>query len=176
MSEKNDVLIIGAGPSGMVTALTACKYYPDKKITVIRSIEKGVVPCGIPYMFFSLKDPEENKVGVQALEAKGVKVVCDEVLKIDRKNKKVITGKGNEYGYEKLVIATGSKPIKPPIPGIDKKGVYFAYKDMNYLKTAVADMKLKKKILILGGGFIGVEFADEISKMKNVKVYLAEVM
>ena len=176
MNVKTDILILGAGPAGMITASTASKYYPGKKIILMKNISKGVVPCGIPYMFYSLNDPEENKTGTQALEDKGIKVVCDEAVKIDRSLKMVSSLKGDEYIYEKLVIATGSKPIKPDIPGIDKKSVFFAYKDLDYLKIAVSEIKKKKKVLILGGGFIGVEFADEISKIKGVTVYLAEVM
>ena len=176
MGKKADILIIGAGPAGMVTASTALKYYPGKNITIIKNIDKGVVPCGIPYMFSSLKDPEENKAGTQVLEDKGVKVVLDTAVKLDRSLKTVFTEGGEEYVYEKLVIATGSNPVKLPLPGIDKKGVYLAYKDMEYLKKAVTEIKSRKKVLILGGGFIGVEFADEISQIEGISVYLAEVL
>ncbi|MBU0570548.1 MAG: FAD-dependent oxidoreductase [Candidatus Omnitrophica bacterium] len=176
MSKKTDILILGAGPAGMVSAAVAHKYYPSKKITIIKSIDKGVIPCGIPYMFSSLKDPDENKLSTQPLENKGIEVVVDEAVKIDRSRKTVITACGNEYSYEKLILAVGSDPIKPCIPGIDKKGVYLAYKDMEYLKKAISEIKGHKNVLILGGGFIGVEFADEIAKIKSINVYLAEVL
>jgi hypothetical protein len=48
----------------VVCAVTARKYYPDKSITVIKDIANGVIPCGIPYMFVSLSNPEENKLGM----------------------------------------------------------------------------------------------------------------
>ena len=54
MNKKTDILILGAGPAGVVCAVTARKYYPDKRITVIKDIANGVIPCGIPYMFSSL--------------------------------------------------------------------------------------------------------------------------
>ncbi|MFA5437076.1 MAG: NAD(P)-binding protein, partial [Candidatus Omnitrophota bacterium] len=68
MDNKSDILIVGAGPAGMVCAATAAKYYPDKSILVMRDIADGVIPCGIPYMFASRNDPEENKVGMASLE------------------------------------------------------------------------------------------------------------
>ena len=64
MDNKSDILIVGAGPAGMVCAATAAKYYPDKSILVMRDIADGVIPCGIPYMFASLNNPEENKLGM----------------------------------------------------------------------------------------------------------------
>ena len=176
MDKKTDILIVGAGPAGMVSAVTARKYYPDKKIVVLKNIENGVIPCGIPYMFSSLQDPEDNKLGTAPLEKLGIEVILDEVVRIDRARKKVEGGSGIEYSYEKIVLASGSHPIVPGIPGIDKKGIFSAYKDMSYLKPSIEEIKKGKNVLILGGGFIGVEFADEISKITGMKVHLVELL
>ena len=175
--EKNvDVLVIGAGPAGIISAVTARKYYQEKKITVIKSINEGVIPCGIPYMFSSLKNPDENKLGNAALEKNNIDVIVDEAIKIDR-SKKVVTSKNNlQLYYENLILATGSVPITPPIKGIDKEGVYQIYKDMVYLKKLIEQVKNATNVLILGGGFIGVELADEISKIKGLNVSLVEML
>ena len=176
MNRKTDILIIGAGPAGIVCAMTARKYYPGKKITVMKDIEKGVVPCGIPYMFASLESPDENKLGTNALEEKGIKVIIDQAKKIDRDKKTMKTKSGNIYNYGKLILATGSSPIMPPIPGIDKKGVYPIHKDMDFLKKSIKNIKKAKNILVIGGGFIGVEFADELSQIQGLNVYLVEML
>ncbi len=99
MEKKVDVLVIGAGPAGIISAVTARKYYPEKKIVVMKSVEKGVIPCGIPYMFASLKNPDENKLGNAALDKNNIDVVVDEAIKIDRSEKTVITKKGQEFVY-----------------------------------------------------------------------------
>jgi NADPH-dependent 2,4-dienoyl-CoA reductase/sulfur reductase-like enzyme len=88
----------------------------------------------------------------------------------------VHTESGNDYRYEKLVLALGSNPILPPIPGIDKKGVYSIRKDLNYLEDMVEYAKRCKKVLVLGGGFIGVELADELSKLKGPEVIVVEML
>ncbi len=176
MSKKIDVLVVGAGPAGMVSAVTARRYYQDKSILVIKNVTNGCIPCGIPYMFSSLKNPQDNILGTDSLIKNNIKVVVDEATKISRGKKSVETKKADEYIYEKLILATGSSPVIPKIPGINKKGVYPIYKDMDYFKTCVEEIKNAKSVLIIGGGFIGVEFADEISKIQGLNVYLVEVL
>ena len=176
MAKKADVLIIGGGPAGLVSAITAKRYYPDKNVLVMKNVVNGCIPCGIPYMFWSLKNPDDNRLALDALKKNNIEIVIDEAVKINRSVKKVIAKSGEEYEYEKLVLALGSVPIKLAIAGIDKEGIYPIYKEMDYLKKTVAELKKAKDVLVLGGGFIGVEFADEISKINNVNVYLAEVL
>jgi len=176
MKKNTDVLIIGGGPAGIVCALTARWNYPEKKILLMRDVERGVIPCGIPYMIASLENPEQNAMSYTSLEKQNVELVVDRAVKIDRKNKVVHTESGDDYHYEKLVLALGSNPILPPIPGINKKGVYSIRKDLSYLEDMVKYVKGCKKVLVLGGGFIGVELADELSKVKGPEVIVVEML
>ncbi len=176
MNKKTDILIIGAGPAGVVCAVTARKYYPDKKIMVIKDIADGVIPCGIPYMFASLSNPEENKLGMASLEKNNVEVAVDTAVSINRKDKTIDSANKIQYSYEKLVLAIGSTPLILPIKGVDKQGVYPINKEMGYLKNVIDQIKRCKNVLVIGGGFIGVEFADELSKIKGIKVTLVEML
>jgi len=176
MSKKTEILIVGAGPAGMVSAITARRYYPNKNILLIKNVANGCIPCGIPYMFSSLKNPEDNILGMDSLIKNKIEVVIDAVIKINREEKAIETKNGDEYVYEKLILAIGSSPVIPNIPGIDKKGVYPIYKDMDYLKSCVEAIKKAKSVLIIGGGFIGIEFADEISNLPGISVHLVEVL
>jgi len=176
MNKKTDVLVIGGGPAGIVCAITAKKNYPSKNVLVMRDIEKGVIPCGIPYMFASLKNPEENKLGMASLEKNKIDTVIDKAISINKEEKIVETASGNNYSYEKLVLAVGSTPINLPIKGIDKKNVFPIHKDLDYLLDTVKKVKKCKNVLVIGGGFIGVEFADELSKIKGIKVTLVETL
>ena len=175
MQTNVDILTIGGGPAGIISAVTARKYYPDKKVALMKSVGKGVIPCGIPYMFASLKNPDENKLGDAALEKNKIDIIVDEAISLNRQEKVIVTKTNKRYIYEKLILATGSLPVKPAIPGIDKKGVYPIHKDMACLKNAIEEIKKTKNVLIVGGGFIGVEFADEVSKINGLNVSLVEV-
>ena len=176
MTKKTDILIIGAGPAGMVSAASAKRHYPEKNILVMKNVANGCIPCGIPYMFSSLKDPQDNALSTDGLVKNNIGVVVDEAAAIDRQKKIVRAKTTGEYSYEKLILATGSLPIIPRISGVDKKGVYPIYKDMDYLKTCIEEVKKSKNVLIIGGGFIGIEFADEISKINGVNACLVEAL
>ena len=176
MDRKTDVLILGGGPAGIITAVTARKYYPDKVIVVMKDVENGVIPCGIPYMFASLKEPDDNKLGNAALDNNKIDCVIDKAVRINKDKKSVFTEKGRTYFYDKLVLAVGSTPVNLPIPGIDKKGVYAIFKNLDYLKEVVSKIKRHNKILVVGGGFIGVEFADELVKLDGKEVTLVEML
>jgi len=163
VKEKADILIIGGGPAGIVSAVTAKKFYPSKKIVVMKDVENGVIPCGIPYMFASLKDPEENKLGIASLKKNNIDVVVDKAVKINRKEKTVETSKKDIYQYEKLILAIGSEPVILPIKGVN-------------LKNVIKEIKQCKNVIVIGGGFIGVEFADELSRIKGINVTLVETL
>lgn len=176
MSKKSDILVVGAGPAGIVSAVTAKRYYPDKNILILKNVVNACIPCGIPYMFSSLKDPAGNVLGTDSLVKNNIEVVIDQAEKLSRQKKCLQTKNQGEYVYEKLILATGSVPVIPKIKGMDKKGVYPIYKNMDYLKDCVEQIKKAKNVLIIGGGFIGVEFADEISGIQGLKVYIVEIL
>ncbi len=176
MNQSTDILIIGGGPAAAVCASTALMYYPDKKLTIIKNMEPCIIPCGIPYMVHSLEKPENNIMSFNPLKEKGVQVIIDEAVKINQEKKEIITKKEDVYSYEKLVLAMGSTPIIPKIKGFDLENVFPIVKDFEYLKKMLDKIKEEKNILVIGGGFIGIEFADEISSLKDKNVCLVEML
>ncbi|MEA3272618.1 MAG: FAD-dependent oxidoreductase [Patescibacteria group bacterium] len=173
---KIDILIIGGGPAGITAAITARKNYPSKKITLVRKEEKSVVPCGIPYIFYRLKSLDKNVMPDQVLLDNKINIVIDEVVAIKPDNKKAVFKGGSSCGYDKLILALGSSPQMIPIVGVDKKGVWLVRKDYEYLKKFRKAVLDSKKIVIIGGGFIGVEFAEELSNIKGINVSIVEML
>ncbi len=171
MKMKTNILIIGGGPAGIVTALAAKRNYPEKKVTIVRREEKAVIPCGIPYIFGTLKSVEKNLISDEVLINKDIKIIVDEIENVNLEKKEVISKNHGNIEFEKLIFATGSRAVKPQIKGIDRKNVFYVYKDFTYLEKLLKQVNDSKDIVIIGGGFIGVEFADELRKMgKRVSI------
>jgi len=165
--KQADVLIIGGSAAGPTAGISSRRRYPDKSVVLIRKEEQVLVPCGIPYIFGTLGSPEKNLIPDALLEKNGIELVKGEVVDIVRSQKKVALATGEEIGYDKLILATGSLPIELPIPGLDKENVFIVKKDIAYLRKMLEVMGRVKDVVIIGGGFIGVEFADECRKHRN---------
>ena len=171
--QKHELVIVGGSAGGIQAAMCAQKHHGLKDILVIRMEEKTVVPCGIPYIYGTLGSVEKNIIPDKLLGDASLKV--DEVISIDRAAKTVTTRGGDEIGYNKLILATGSNPLQPPIPGMDKKNVWFAWKNTDYLEELAKAIEGVGDIVVVGGGFIGVEFADECRK-KGHKITIIELL
>ncbi|MBO8128407.1 MAG: FAD-dependent oxidoreductase [Peptococcaceae bacterium] len=176
MGKSYDVLVIGGGTAGVTAATTARRHYRDKRVLLIRQEERTLIPCGIPYMFGTLKDPMQNLNPDYVLENRGIEILIGQVTRIDRKAKEVILSTGEKIKYSKLVLATGSIPALPPIPGIDKENVFCIKKDLNHLTKILKVLETAKRVVIVGGGFIGVELAEVIRKHKGLDVTIVEIL
>ena len=84
--------------------------------------------------------------------------IGDKAEKVDRENKIVISAKGEEIQYDKLIFATGSSAFVPPVPGVDKEGV-FVYRTIEDLDDMMAYAKKCKTCAVIGGGLLGLEAA-----------------
>ncbi|MDD5511016.1 MAG: FAD-dependent oxidoreductase [Dehalococcoidales bacterium] len=171
--EKHELVIVGGSAGGIQAAICAQKHHGLEDILVIRMEEKVPVPCGIPYIFGTLGAVSKNIIPDKILGEAKLKI--GEVVAIDRNSKTVKLKSGEEIGYNKLVLATGSSPLQPPVPGIDKKGVWFAWKNTDYLERLAEVINGTGDIVVIGGGFIGLEFADECRK-RGHKVTVVELL
>ncbi|MDD3395273.1 MAG: FAD-dependent oxidoreductase [Anaerotignum sp.] len=169
-----DVLVIGGSAGGILTATTAKKVYPEKKVVLVRKSKTVMVPCGIPYIFGTLKDAAKNRIPDAMLANAGVELVVDEVVKIDKEKKTAFLSGGEAISYEKLILATGSLPIIPRfIGGCDLENVFAVFKEEEYLTNLLNKLENMNDVVVIGGGFIGVEFAEQLS-MAGKKVTLVE--
>ncbi len=186
------IVIIGAVALGPKVACRLKRLNPEAEITLIdRDNLISYGGCGIPYYIggdiadleslystfaHAIRDKEffRTDKGVKALP--GV-----EALSINRKEKKLRVchlndNKEEELEYDKLVIATGSTPVKPPFPGVELAGVYRVANlhQAQVLKTSIADGKVGNAVVI-GAGAIGIEMAEALTDLWGVETTLIEM-
>ena len=172
--KKADVVVVGGSAAGATAAVTVRRHYPDKKVLLVRKEANVPIPCGIPYIFGTIGSPDKNLIPDALLEKNGVDLLVSEVVAIDTGRKVLTTGDG-EVGYDRLILATGSLPARPPIPGVDLDGVFPIHKDVEHLRQLQQRVSGATDIVIIGGGFIGIEFADEINKIGGKKITIVEI-
>lgn len=174
--ERTDVLVVGGSVAGIVASVSGKSSYPDKDFLLVRKEKQILAPCGIPYIFGSLKSSEKGIMPDRVLTDIGVRLKVGEVVSVDPKDKVCKTADGTEIGFEKLILATGSTPIVPKwLKGTELQNVFTIPKDKDYLDALIARLNGYKKVVVVGGGFIGVEVADEINKLGK-EVTIVEVL
>jgi len=164
--QHTDVLIIGSSAAGLATAISGKNNYPDKEFMVLRKEEKVMVPCGIPYIFGSLENSDQNVLPAESkFDALGINHQLGEVSQINRDDKVCILENGEQIQYEKLVIATGSTPKVPTwMDGHDLDNVFTIPKNKEVLDIMHKQLEGLDRVIVIGGGFIGVELSDELNK------------
>lgn len=173
--QRADVVVIGGSAAGIPTALTSRRFYPDKSVLLIRKEPQVLVPCGIPYIFGAIGTTEADLIPDAMLGKNGIELRVDEVVGIDRQNQVLTTAGGEEIGYERLILAVGSWPVVPPIPGVEKENVFAIRKEVPYIERMLAAMDRAANLVIVGCGFIGVELAEENRRDRGLDVTIVEM-
>ena len=172
--QQRDVLIIGGGPAGRVIGHILHARKSGLSVTLIKDEEINVNRCAVPYGVSGAKPIEKFQIPNTLITSFGVKLVIDRVEKIDPDQKQVHTQKGEIYSYKYLVMATGARPLIPPIPGVDLDGITAvrSLQDLELLRQCAAE---GQKAVIVGGGYIGVEVAIVLRQM-GLEVTLVEML
>src|SRR6056297_2400567 len=181
----NKVIIVGGVAGG---ASAAARLRRNDENVEIVMFERGeyvsFANCGLPYYIGNvIEDRESLLVETPEDLKKRFKIdvrVSNEVLSIDKENKEVEvvdhkTGETYKESYEKLILSPGSSPLKPPIPGIDAPNIFTIWNipDTDAIKNYV-DTKNIKKATVVGGGFIGLEMAENLKEL-GLEVSIVEL-
>lgn len=166
------IVIIGNGISG-VTAARHIRKLSDKKITIISTETEyffsrtALMYVYMGHMKFEHTQPYENWFW----KKNNIELKQGYVQDIDTTNNKLMFATGEDFSYDKLIIATGSKPNKFGWPGQDLGGVMGMYhkQDLENLEKYAPSNKVCKRAVIVGGGLIGIELAEMLHS-RNIPV------
>ena len=176
--EKTKLVLVGNGLAGMRCLEDLLDMAPDRyDITVI-----GEEPWG-NYNRIMLSPVLSGEKTIEDImlhphswyQSKNINFISDDpAVKIDRPRKQVYTQKGQVVDYDRLILATGSKPFIPPIAGSELKGV-ISFRDIYDVNTMLDYCKNKKNAVVIGGGLLGLEAAYGL-KQRGMNVTVLHLM
>ena len=169
-------VILGAGPAGIIAAETLRKQRPQDRITVVGDErETPYSRMASPYLLI-------GKVGEQGTWLrKGsthfadlrIDIVQARATQVDAKGKSVTLDNGQTLPFDNLLIATGSHPVRPPIPGLDLPGVHTCW-TLEDARAIAARAKPGARVLQMGAGFIGCIIMEAL-KLRGVELSVVEM-
>jgi NADPH-dependent 2,4-dienoyl-CoA reductase/sulfur reductase-like enzyme len=178
---RERLLVIGGDAAGMSAAAQARRLRDadDLEIVVLeRGQDVSYSACGIPYWVGGLVTDREDLIARTPAEfaARDITVrTGTPATAIDLDAGEVVTADGERLGYDRLVVATGGRPARPPVPGLDAPGVFGVHRldDGAAIRAAIDDGA--RTGLVLGGGYIGLEMAEVLqTRGLDVTVVLAD--
>jgi NADPH-dependent 2,4-dienoyl-CoA reductase/sulfur reductase-like enzyme/rhodanese-related sulfurtransferase len=179
------LLILGGVAAGTKAAARAKREYPDASVTIVTQDDYvAYAGCGLPYFVGGIISEERELVVRTPDEFKldnGIDVFTrHQAVKIDIDTHAVTvrdlsSNTDKIFDYDKLIIATGALPIIPALDGISLKRV-FTVRGLNDAKKirAMVDSGKVSKAVVIGGGFIGLEMAENLAH-KGIKVSVIEL-
>lgn len=171
-----NVVIIGNSAAGL-SALQSFRKY-DKNSNVVMISKEGIIPYSrvlIPYVLRGKLSYDKMSIRTNDFYKKyNAECVQGEVEKIDSQNKEIILTDGTKYPYDKVLVATGSYAVKPPIPGINEDGIYNMWTKDDTDKLLPCFDKYKK-VVVIGSGFVALQ-AAWAARYRGLDVTVIELM
>lgn len=174
------IIVIGGGAAGASCAARLRRLQETAEIIILeKTNEISIANCGLPYYCSDvISDRDKMLVSNPKVfkELLNIDVrLNSEATSINRADKKVTVNNEYELEYDKLVLALGASPIKPPIEGIKNKNIFTVrmLDDADRIKDYVRNNEVKTAVVV-GGGFIGVEMAENLVEL-GIKTSLIEL-
>ena len=169
-------VILGAGPAGVIAAETIRKHAPADTITLIGDEPDAPYSrMAIPYLLIGNIDERGTYLRKSPSHFDDLRItqIKAKVSQVDSRGRTVQLDNGQSIAFDKLLIATGSHPVRPPIPGMDSPGVHPCWT----LEDARAIQALAKpgaRVLQMGAGFIGCIIMEALAS-RGVKLSVVEM-
>ena len=163
------IVVVGNGMVGhqFIESLLASEQSDQFEVIVFSEEPRIVYNRMMLTKFFETRDPESLAMSsIDDYQDFGITLYMeDKVVAIDRQSKQVISAKGEHVAYDKLIMATGSFPFVPPIPGKDRENC-FVYRTIEDLQEITAAAENGAKVgTVVGGGLLGLEAAKALKDL-----------
>lgn len=163
-----DVLVIGGGPAAITLAKNLGK---EMNMALIRPEDHSMIYCAMPYAIEGLLETDKTLKSDKIVTDAGAKLIRETVTAVDLEGRRVSCAGGQEFGWERLVIATGAEPILPPIPGHELEGVtvFKSQRDMERI-AAMVEHGVRDAVVV-GAGAMRTNIEDVYAAGDCVSYY-----
>ena len=178
--KKLRIVIVGGVAGGASAAARARRHSEEAEIVLVeRGSDVSFANCGLPY-HISGEIPNRAALALQTPNSLRATLNLDvrirtEAISIDREKKTVVlrkvdTGETETLSYDKLILAPGAHPIRPPLPGIDDPNV-LTLRNLDDMDRIIQSAQSVDSATVVGAGFIGLEMAEQLAKIgKSITV------
>jgi NADPH-dependent 2,4-dienoyl-CoA reductase/sulfur reductase-like enzyme len=178
---RDRLVVIGGDAAGLSAAAQARRLKDARQLEIVvleQGPEVSYSACGIPYWIGGLV-PDRDRLIARTPEqfaAQDISVRTDtRAQAIDLDAGAVVTATGERLGYDALVVATGGRPFRPRVPGLDADGVHGVHRLADGADIRAAIAAGAQRAVVLGGGYIGLEMAEVLqTRGLHVTVVLAD--
>jgi len=158
-------VIVGAGPAGIIAAETLRKVDPQSRVTLVGDEpEPPYSRMAIPYLLEDQIDERGTHLrrGEDHYERLGIEVVRDRVRSLDLDGPRATLESGGSLDFDRLLVATGSRPVPPPIPGVELDGVHPCW-TLEDARRIAARAGEGSRVVLIGAGFIGCILLESLA-------------
>ena len=174
LGKDKRICIVGGGPGTRILNHYLHMLNPGVDVTVIRDEDRIANHCSIPYIIEGRVSMEEGLAPEETVTKFGTPIIKEKVISGDPVAKYVETDKGNRYAYDRLIFATGSKQITPPLEGIDL-GNILKIRNIDDFRNTMEVKDKAQSFVVLGAGYIGLEIAAALNRIGK-EVSIVELM
>ncbi|MCP4993469.1 MAG: NAD(P)/FAD-dependent oxidoreductase [Gammaproteobacteria bacterium] len=169
-------VVIGAGPAGVTAAETLREQDPEGEVIIVGGEgEPAYSRMAIPYLLAG----DIGELGTYLrqqddyFQQRGISIVQDSVTTVDTTGSELNLASGDTLGFDRLLIATGSKPVSPPIDGLDQPGVHHCWtlEDARHISRLATP---GSRVVLMGAGFIGCIIMEAL-KARGVELTVIEM-
>lgn len=159
-------VILGAGPAGVIAAETIRKQSPRDEVVLIgEETEAPYSRMAIPYLLIGniAEQGTHLRKGADHFKALGIAPRQLRATAVDTQARSVKLSDGTTESYDRLLIATGARPVRPPIPGLDLPNVHTCW-TLADARAIMAHVKPGSRVLQMGAGFIGCIIMEALAQ------------
>ena len=169
-------IILGAGPAGVIAAETLRKHCPQDRITIVGDEKEAPYSrMAIPYLLIGNVEEKGTwlRKGDTHFADLRIDIMNARATQVDTVARQVVLDNGQKLAFDKLLIATGSQPVRPPIAGMDLPGVHPCW-TLADARAIAALAQPGAKVLQMGAGFIGCIIMEAL-KQRGVELSVVEM-